>query len=152
MSWTGRCTVTLILIAFSIPSCPCILHTLLGVALLYDSCILQGRPEAARAVAEPRGNLLGHSFCCFSSSCWHVSGDINTDSGGLWKAVKTQLRFSALEKTQHDAWVANVSKVQILNFPPKMAAVLLLYTYEKTRYLDSGLISVLTLTLSIQSG
>lgn len=48
MSWTGRCTVTLILIAFSIPSCHCILHTLLGVVLLYDSCILQGHPEAAR--------------------------------------------------------------------------------------------------------
>lgn len=85
-----------------------------------------------RAVAEPRGNLLGHSFLCFPSSCWHVPGDINTDSRGLWKAVKTQLPFSALEKTQQDAWVVNVSKVQILNFPPKMAAVLLLHTYEKT--------------------
>lgn len=54
-------------LSLSLPSCHCILHTLPGVVLLYDSCILQGRPQSSeRTVSRASGATFTRTLVCFT--------------------------------------------------------------------------------------
>lgn len=74
VSWTGRCRVTLILIAFFF--CPIMPLYLAHTAGCCVALWLMHPPRAPRSsewtVAEPRGNLLGHSFFSVSPCCAEI--------------------------------------------------------------------------------